>query len=75
MFVFMFGFWLGAVWANLDERAVMYECGGERLTGTLFTDRDALAVPGRLVLAWDEAGRKKLIHRDLFEICAEVPTN
>jgi hypothetical protein len=52
--------------------SVDYECSGDRLVGTLFTDTRALAVPGKLVLAWKEYGNKKLVSRDLFEICAAV---
>lgn len=73
--VFVAGWVAGTVWAHTSRRVVVWECSGERLVGTLFTDEDALRPPGRLVLAWNADGNKKLISRDLFEICAEVPEN
>jgi len=72
---FTVGWVCGVSWATVTTPDVVYECSGERLVGTLFTDETALAVPGRLVLAWNAEDRKKLISRDLFEICAEVPEN
>ena len=50
----------------------VFECSGDQLVGTLFTDQQALDVPGKMVLAWDSAGRKKLVGRHLFEVCAET---
>lgn len=61
---------IGLTWRGLHHVDVVYECGGDRLVGTLFTDETALAVPGKLVLAWDAEGKKKLVSRELFEICA-----
>lgn len=68
--VFCAGYLLGEKYAR-PPRAV-YECSGQRLVGTLFTDDEALAVPGDLVLAWDAQGKKKLVSRTLFELCATV---
>lgn len=73
--IFVAGFLIGAWWANPLRLPTVWECGGDQLVGTLLTDDDALNVPGRLILAWTAGGNKKLISRDLFEICAEVPTN
>ena len=73
--VFVCGWIAGAAWARTHRPVITWECSGERLVGTLFTDDVALAPPGQLVLAWTVENRKKLISRDLFEICAEVPTN
>lgn len=53
-------------------RGTVFECSSDRLVGTLFTDQEALDVPGRLVLAWNAEGNKKLIDRGLFEVCAVV---
>lgn len=61
----------GYLYANRPA-SVVYECSGDRLVGTLFTDTRALAVPGQLVLAWNDYGNKKLVSRELFEICAAV---
>lgn len=74
-FVFVAGWIAGSAWAHTHRRVITWECGGDQLVGTLLTDDDALAVPGRLILAWNEGGNKKLISRDLFEICAEVAQN
>ena len=68
--VFSGGYMLGAKQAA-PPRGV-YECSGQRLAGTLFTDDEALAVPGDLVLAWNAEGNKKLVSRALFELCAAV---
>lgn len=72
---FTVGWICGMSWATVTTPDVVYECSGDQLVGTLFTDDAALAVPGRLILAWNHEGNKKLINRDLFEICAVVPTN
>lgn len=70
--IFIFGYLAGDKLGTDPARPPrVFECSGERLVGTLFTDTRALDVPGQLVLAWDSDGRKKLIDRDLFEICAE----
>jgi hypothetical protein len=72
---FAVGWICGMAWERATSTDMVYECSGERLVGSLFTDARAMAVPGQLILAWNHEGRKKLISRDLFEICAEVPTN
>lgn len=68
--------WLsGASWVTVTTPEATFECSGVRLVGTLFVGADAFDVPGRMIIARNAAGNEKLISRDLFEICSEVPTN
>lgn len=69
---FSVGYLAGERFGFKPSFGTVYECSSDRLVGVLFTDDAALSVPGRLVLAWDSEDRKKLVSRDLFEVCATV---
>ena len=72
---FVVGWLCGASWVRVTTHEATFECSGARLVGTLFVAADAFDVPGRMIIARNEAGNEKLISRDLFENCSEVPTN
>lgn len=63
------GYWQAGAWRNNAWR-----CTGSRLAGdgVLYTNDDALAQPGRMIITFDDDGDAHLVGRDLLDICEQV---